>query len=107
MKFLIVLLISILIPQKALAADQWFCTDQSSARNGNVFSACGVGESVSEALARDLALNNALGEFKAICDSTTSCKDQPTFVEPKRLSCSLGKYEIWKCYRMIQIIVGK
>lgn len=85
-------------------ADSWVCTEAGLTRDGNVWAACGVGESVSEARAREASLESAIGEFKQVCKMSSDCHNKPRTVEPKRLSC-IQEHNEWKCTRMIQITV--
>lgn len=91
--------------QISAAADGWFCENDASKRNDNVYWSCGVGESTTESLARTQALKMAIQEFLMVCEMSTDCNGKPRTVEPKRTSCTEGKSGIVKCVRMIEIRV--
>jgi hypothetical protein len=105
MKLLILILF---ISINAHAADEWFCTEESGRRIGSVIQACGVGESaIDEGRAREKALEQALIEFHSICNISADCKGKDIIVEPKRLTCVVGKRGRIKCYRLIEVTVGR
>jgi hypothetical protein len=90
---------------KDTVKERWTCTDDSSQRNGSVWSLCGVAQAKTEANARELALDKAIYEFKALCEIDTGCKDHNKTVEPKRTSCKRYVNDMWKCWRMMQVTV--
>lgn len=102
-KFLIILFFI----QTASAESGWYCEGEAAARNGNIYAACGVGEGMDESYARQRALNFAIAEFSTICELSSDCAEKPRTFEPKRTTCNQGKTGIWKCYRMIEITVGR
>lgn len=90
------------------AVDQWRCTDESTTRSGNIWMACGTGDYMEEGKAREKALENALNEFKQMCEMSSDCKDRDVIVEPKRQTCLSYPYGFgiqWKCYKLVQITV--
>lgn len=99
---------SICFPAYGGDKPQWFCTDESGKRQGRVIWACGVGESIDEASARRQALNNAIEEFKTICELSSDCNGKKKVVEPKRLTCveSFGG-RLVKCYRLIGVTLSR
>jgi hypothetical protein len=97
MKTLIFLLLSL-----QAHADDWFCTEESGKRDGNVIWSCGVGESTMENEARKRALLDAMDEFQLICQMSADCQGRRTIVEPKRMTCKPYNGHI-KCYRMIEV----
>lgn len=106
MKKSIILLL--FVSQFATAGETWFCTEDSSKRNDNVFSICGVGDSLNdEGAARKKALDNAIAEFETICEMSSDCRRHKMTVEPKRTSCGIDKMGLTKCYRLIEITVVK
>lgn len=71
-------------------------------------SICGIGESANdEGFARKKALTNAIEEFKIICDLSSDCANQPISIEPKRTTCAPKENGLIKCYRLIEITIGK
>lgn len=85
------------------ASETWTCMDDSSSREGALWTACGVGEGIGEREARDQALRSAINEFGTICAISSDCDGHKRTVEPKRITCTHYKSGLWKCYRMIQI----
>lgn len=83
--------------------EQWFCTDETSQRQGDVWYACGIGEGMTEGEARSLSLTASIREFGRVCEISSDCNGVKRTVEPKRTSCLESKDKIWKCYRLIQI----
>lgn len=69
---------------QAHAEDQWYCQDPQSGWQGNVISICGVASASSEGEARQKALNNAIYEFKTMCELSSDCKGHKVNIEPKR-----------------------
>lgn len=97
--FLLVLLMSV-----ANAADQWFCTEASSARSGNVVQACGLGLGTSESKARAEAFDNATEEFRRICELSSDCRGHRVSLTPKRTTCK-RMLDGLKCYRMVEFTI--
>lgn len=85
--------------------ERWSCVDDSTGRTGNVWDVCGVAQAKTEANARQFSLDKAIAEFKGLCDIDTGCKDHQKTVNPKRTSCKLYKNGMWKCWRMLSVIV--
>lgn len=102
-KFYIVLL---LFATTDLRADQWFCTEQASEKNGSEVRACGVGRGNTEDKARSSAFAGAEAEFNNICRNSSDCINHAVTAEPKRMSCEQnnGKY---KCYRLVVFVIGQ
>lgn len=97
------MLLLILLSQIAMA-DTWFCSNESGQRTGNTVYACGIGESLNdEALSRKRALQNAIDEFKMICELSKDCQGREITIEPKRTECKITSLGLLKCYRLIQI----
>lgn len=96
----------ILILSQFATAEEWFCKEESIQRQENVVYACGIGESINdEAHSRKKALQNAIDEFRMICDISDDCRDKKFHVEPKRTECGVTKVGLLKCYRMIQVTI--
>lgn len=90
------------------SASDWFCEDESSQRQGNVITVCGIGVDKNEAEARSIALDNAKAEFESLCNSSDDCKDHPVRIDPKRTSCKRerGRGGMLTCYRLVNYIVA-
>lgn len=101
------IIIMTLFCSQHIMADQWFCSEESGRREGNVMYACGVGESMSEGYSRERALSAAINEFKTICEMSSDCKDREISVEPKRLECQHDKSGIIRCYRLIVVTISR
>lgn len=102
MKF-VALLIGFLIGYNAFA-DEWLCTTESGQRVGNTILACGIGDSLNdEGLSRKKALQNAIEEFRTICELSNDCRGRQFNIEPKRTSCLIDKVGLTKCYRLIEV----
>jgi hypothetical protein len=86
-------------------ADDWFCNSESSMRDGNVISVCGIGTHKDEAQARAWAMYNARNEFKAICNSSSDCIGHFFSMDPKRTEC-VQNGGIFRCVRMLAYTVG-
>lgn len=84
--------------------DLWECTVTSTSRQGSVWHACGTAEGYIEGEARQKALEQALKEFKTLCEIDSSCNGRDFTVEPKRTSCLMNERWI-KCYRGVDITV--
>ena len=85
----------------AVAKDNWFCTEESSAIVDGAIQACGIGTGKDEAEARTKALDNAQIEFNKLCKASADCKDHEVVVDPNhRTTCEPSK-EGYKCYRML------
>jgi hypothetical protein len=85
--------------------DSWFCTEESTTRQGNVWYACGTGISWTEAVSRRHAIQFAILEFQSLCAASTDCKDKKTSVVPKRSTCIKNALGAYKCYKMLEITV--
>lgn len=87
-------------------ADQWFCTDEASARTGNIVKVCGIGEAKEEGPARIKAFENARQELYQICTTSSDCVDHYLVSAPLRTECKKedGGY---KCYRMVEFTIGE
>lgn len=104
MNKLIFALLTMLVTMKASAED-WVCKTQSSVSRGpNSILACGIGESDSEAEARDLAYSNAMTEFRRVCDVSDDCRGQAVTVRPSRTECDATD-DGFKCYRAVSISI--
>lgn len=101
----IIIIMILLLGSIAHAGDKWICTDESSSRDGNVWTACGVGEGSEERSARETALKATISEFATICALSTDCNEKRRTIEPKRTTCSEARNGVWKCYRMIQVTI--
>lgn len=108
------LIILVVLIDRATAKEQWFCTDDQAMRQGNSLLICGVGTNATEGDARKGALENALNEFNSMCALSSDCKDHKISVEPKRSTCfennkkDHSKWDNFTCHRLIVFtIVGK
>ncbi len=102
MKYVILLILSFSV--HAEDKPNWFCTEESGKREGNVLWACGVGEAPSESVARADGLREAISEFRVICQASVDCNMEQVTVEPKRMTCTHEK-DRWKCYRLIEVVM--
>lgn len=99
------LLTMFFFPMMSQGADGWFCTESASKiQHSNIF-VCGIGESRTEAEARNVSFENAKIEFKNICEMSDNCKDHETSVMPQRMSCVKSE-EGYKCFRMVVFEIG-
>lgn len=87
--------------------DEWLCTATGISRNANVIDSCGVGESHSETAARAAALTASMEEFNIICKASADCDVKNVSVVPKRMSCTAWSNGMWKCYRLVEFVLGK
>lgn len=104
------LLIILALLSQYVMADEWFCVEESGKRDGNTILACGIGDSLGdEGASRRRALDAAIQEFKTICELSSDCRGHEIIVEPKRTACGRDQKmpEIVKCYRLIQVTIGK
>lgn len=101
MKYLIFFIMSI---SQVQAAD-WFCSEESSERNGNTISACGIASHPDEATARNMAFHNARIEFENICKSSADCVAHYITMKPKRTDCHLHD-GVYKCSRLNEYYIG-
>src|ERR1700677_3408638 len=99
------ILLLLLAFSQDVQADGWFCNDESSQRDGNVISTCGIGTHKDEAQARAWAMYNARNEFKAICNSSSDCIGHYFSMDPKRTECTQNG-GIFRCVRMLAYTVG-
>lgn len=73
-------------------ADDWFCKSQSAAKQGpSTIIVCGTGST------RDAAMENALDQFKKLCQASSDCREFDYNVEPKRTECDHSE-----CFQAIQ-----
>lgn len=107
MKYALFLLLFAFNAQAIERPDTWLCTSQGISRTGNVIDACGVGQGMNEASARLKALDSAMDEFTTICKASADCDIKNVSVRPKRMSCSVTADGDWKCYRLVEILIGK
>jgi hypothetical protein len=96
MKFLILLLLV-----QSAWADEWFCTSQSSKKEGNGYLVCGVGRGSDVASAREDSLDQAKKEFQGLCAQSADCRWHDAVVEPLRTACS-EKEGQFVCYRAVK-----
>lgn len=108
MKWLFVVL-SMVLYEKSIAMDQWFCTQSASKMVGSDFYACGVDESSSESAARLNAATQAQGEFYWLCEASQHCQNNKwkMRVEPKRTECekTIDPNTKWASYKCVRLIV--
>lgn len=90
----------------AFGMDQWLCTEDSSQIQGSRILACGVGEAMTEAGARKVALLNAEEEFQTICAPETICGQHKYSASPSRATCERSE-DGWKCYRLVVYEIKK
>jgi hypothetical protein len=95
------LILLIMIISSNARADQWFCTDESSEKTGNIVKVCGLGEDREEGPARIKAFQNAWAEFYNLCKSSTNCVNHEFNSKPLRTECRETERG-YKCYRMIE-----
>lgn len=113
MRFLSIVIMS-LIASRSLASDpSWFCTEAASKRLGSEFQACGAGIGRDEEQARRNAYTSAWNEFVAVCNSTpveNYCLHHKYMTIPERNDCrmipqkEIGVYGAYKCYRMVRFV---
>lgn len=111
MKKLIFITFITLLTSSVFASEEWFCTSQSSQMIGTTFYACGVGQGYQEKVARDESTENAISQFKAVCEISGKCRQHIFAVEPRRTSCEVGEpitdslmyhnLRQWKCYKLV------
>jgi hypothetical protein len=112
-KFYLFLLVVSLLAHAA-TADEWFCSTQSSARDGNEIKACGVSVKTDEAKARDAAFDNSNIEARKICQGSNDCRHHKVTIIPQRTECkkvigehSDGRRELaYKCTRLVSYLIG-
>src|SRR5437868_5095349 len=64
-------------------ADEWFCREGASERQGSVLLACGVDTDPTENGARKKALAAAFEELDSICDRSVDCKTFELQIDPQ------------------------
>jgi|ERR1019366_6007351 hypothetical protein len=97
----IMLICTILASLNAISKEEWFCTDDQAIVKDNVWAICGIGTMGHEGPAREFALNNAVHEFKVMCEMSENCKGKKVRVEPKRSTCFREKdYNGYTCHRL-------
>ena len=111
----ILLIASLIVSLNSNAASEekqdWFCTDDQAMKTGNTYVICGVGTYSTEGDARRISLENAVNEFKTICELSSDCKGHKISVEPKRSSCfkstssDKSRFENISCHRMFLFTV--
>lgn len=113
------MILCILMVDRAVSEEKWFCVDDASMRQGNIMSVCGIGTSYGdEGEARAAALKNAVSEFQTMCELSSDCKGHKINVDPKRSTCFEKKISspdlsvtghIFTCHRMFTftILEGK
>lgn len=79
---------------------EWFCDTQSSERNGDQITTCGIGKSESEQDARNEAFDAAKNEFNKLCKSDAECRNKDAVITPKRTECTKSG-ESYKCVRAL------
>ena len=109
----VAIVVAVLLQQGAPAlAEGWFCTDESSKRDGNLWTVCGIGEDQKESAARSEALENGIQEFKDLCRLSSDCKGHEFTVQPGRTECRPlseavpGQGPI-RCVRAVAFTVGE
>lgn len=90
-------LLLLLLSANSFAAEDWFCSEESSEKRGNSIYACGIGEGPSESDARSSALDNAKLEFSKLCTISDDCRGHRVIARPARTTCEPG----YRCYRMV------
>lgn len=103
MKFVFFFYIIVYVLHTNIYATNWTCTEVASEKIDNFIMACGVGEAETEGDARKLALENAINEFKSICNISDDCLNKKTYTKPLRNSCEKLDNNKIKCYRGIQV----
>lgn len=98
-----IIFVILLSPLSAHAG--WFCSEESSEKNGNVINACGVGVGSDENEARTQAFENAKLEYKQLCEGSDDCRYHFVNIKPKRTECS-STSQGFKCYRMLAFEIG-
>jgi hypothetical protein len=92
-------------------AEGWFCTDESSRREGNTWTVCGIGEDEKEARSRSIALENATEEFKNLCKLSSDCRGHDYSLKPGRTECrhleeGVPGHGLVRCVRAVEFVVG-
>jgi hypothetical protein len=83
-------------------ADDWICKTQSVIKQSQAtIITCGIGEETSESVARDLAREDAVQEFRRFCQESSDCREFDYNVEPKRLDCERHG-QLISCYQALQ-----
>lgn len=111
MKKLIFITFITLLTSSVFASEEWFCVTESSQMIGTTFYACGIGHGFQEKDARDESTENAVSQFKAVCEISGKCRQHIFAVEPGRMSCEAGapmtesllyhNQRQWKCYKLV------
>lgn len=102
---MLALILSIIL-LKAHSVETWLCTSQASKVQGSSILACGVGLGKDEEQARAKAFDAAKAEFDRICQASSTCKDRPFTLEPKRTTCDQDGGG-WKCYRLLAYSISE
>lgn len=107
------LIILVLMASRSFATDEkehWFCTDDNSFKQGNLYAVCGVGTYSTEGEARIKALDHAMTEFQILCKHDEHCKNHKTSVEPKRTTCfenkNVSSMQKYTCHRLLMFTVS-
>lgn len=112
----LILVIGILMFDRAIAKETWFCTEEASQLSGNGdLKACGKGLGATEQIARQRAFHEAHMEFWKLCQASSTCKGYQVSIVPGRETCEEKKspptgyieYTRWTCYRMLTFIVDR
>lgn len=88
------------------SADDWICKSQSSVQRGTTVLACGIGEAETEAEARKSADENAIDQFRRVCDASDTCRNRQVSSNPGRTECEAGKDTV-RCYRALTFEIGE
>ena len=103
---------------RAIASDQWFCTEASSRVLNSEIQSCGYSYRPNEAEAREDAFVFAQQEFQRICDSSypNTCASRGFKAIPERTECkprtSFSRTQNKlisgvECYRMVRFVFNK
>jgi hypothetical protein len=99
------ILFFLILSVSSIAHANWFCSEESSDKIGNVINACGVAEASTESKARSDAFESASQEYKHLCEASDDCRYHFVNVKPKRTSCEKTASG-FKCYRMLAYEIG-
>lgn len=109
----VIVLVLILMTSRAFSTeDHWFCTDDNSFKQGNLYAVCGVGTFSTEGDARVKALDSAMNEFNVLCKMSSDCRNHRFNVEPKRSTCfenksrNISSFEKFTCHRLFIFTVA-
>lgn len=106
MRKLLVLIVVLMTSRAFSTEDHWFCTDDQSFKEGNLYAVCGTGTYSTEGEARIKALDSAIREFDTLCKHSADCNGKKKTITPKRSSCSesaktnISSFEKFTCHRL-------